>query len=153
MDHLSVARPTVVMLAVGAMVLIGSPAQALSWITVDSPNEVPGNNYLSGADASDASNVWAVGAFVAPRGAGGHALAVRYDGAAWRSMPRTGLPGNESLNAVDAVSATDVWAVGTETAGLTYNTLAAHWNGTAWTREATPNGNPGGLAWKLVAGS
>jgi len=145
MDHLSVARPAVVLLAVGAMMVIGSPAQALSWTTVDSPNEVPGNNYLSGADASDASNVWAVGAFVAPRGAGGHAVALRYDGAAWRTMPRTGLPGHESLSAVDAVSVSDVWAVGTETVGLAYNTLAAHWNGTAWTREATPNGNPGGF--------
>lgn len=146
MDHLSAARTAVVMLAVGTMVVVsGSPAYALSWTTVASPNEVPGNNALSGADASDANNVWAVGAFIAPRGAGGHALALRYDGSAWRSMPRTGLPGNESLSDVDAVSVTDVWAVGTQTAGLAYNTLAAHWNGTAWTREATPNGNPGGF--------
>jgi hypothetical protein len=60
-------------------------------------------------------------------------------------MPRTGLPGDETLQGVAAVSATDVWAVGDRRAGISgADTLAAHWSGTAWTRESTPNGNPGG---------
>src|SRR5215217_5333083 len=158
MDRLSMARPgktaaliaktraTVIPLAVVALLLIGSPAQAMSWTTVPSPNEIPGDNYLYGADSSDASNVWAVGGVRPPNGGTSHGLVFRYDGVAWRSVPRTGLPGDEGLHGADVVSATDVWAVGDHPAGLSrYDTVAAHWNGTAWTREPTPNGNPSGF--------
>jgi len=139
-------RVTVTFLAVGAMVLTASPALALSWTTVASPNEVPGDNYLYGADSSDASNVWAVGVVYPPTGGTRHGLVLRYDGAAWRSVSRTGLPGDETLRGVDAVSAADVWAAGDRASGISrYDTLVAHWNGTAWTRESTPNGNPGGF--------
>lgn len=143
---MSKIRVTVIPLAVGALVLIGSPAQALSWTTVPSPNEVPGNNHLYGADASDATSVWAVGAVLPPRSGTSHGLVLRYDGMNWGFVPRTGLPGDETLRAVDAVSATDVWVVGDNHAGfIGSNTVAAHWNGTTWTREPTPNGNPSGF--------
>jgi hypothetical protein len=135
---------TVVALAVSAMLLVGSPAWALGWTTVSSPNEVPGDNYLYGADASDASNVWAVGVVYSPRNGTFHGVALRYDGAAWRSVARTGLPGDETLRGVDAVSTTDVWVVGDHRAGIAgFETMAARWNGTTWTREPTPN--PGGF--------
>jgi hypothetical protein len=124
------------------MLLIGDPAhaQALAWTTVASPSEVPGDNYLYGADASDASNVWAVGVVYPPRSGNYHSLALRYDGTAWRSVARTGLPGNETLLDVDAISAADVWAVGDRRATTigSNTTLVAHWNGTAWTVETTP---------------
>jgi len=146
------ARAAVIPLAVGALLLVGSPAHAASWTTVPSPSEVPGDNYLYGADASDPSNVWAVGVVYPPTGGTRRGLVLRYDGVAWRSVPRTGLPGDDTLRGVDVVSATDVWVAGGHAAGISgSDTLAAHWNGTAWTREPTPNGNPGGLAWKLVA--
>jgi hypothetical protein len=139
-------RVSVIVLAVGAMVLVGSPAQALGWTTIASPSEVPGNNLLYGADSSDARNVWAVGVVYPPLGGSSHGLALRYDGTAWRSVPGTGLPGNDTLRGVDAVSAGDVWAVGEHRAGIgRYETLAVHWNGTRWTREPTPNGNPGSI--------
>jgi hypothetical protein len=126
------------------MLLAGSPALALGWTTVPSPNEIPGDNYLYGADASAASNVWAVGVVYPPRGGTSRGLVLRYDGTAWRSVPRTGLPGDEALRGVDAVSATDVWVVGDHRAGIGgYGTMAARWNGTTWTREPTPNGNTG----------
>jgi len=138
-------RATVVLPVVGAMLLIGSPAMALGWTTVPSPSEVPGDNYLYGADSSGANDVWAVGAVYAPTGGTFHGLALRYDGSAWGAVSRAGLPGNETLQGVDAVSATDVWAVGDHRAGLArYDTLAAHWNGTAWTTESTPDGSPAG---------
>jgi hypothetical protein len=143
---MSKTRATVISLAFSAVLLIGSPAQALVWTTVPSPNEVPGDNYLYGADASDASDVWAVGVDYPPTGGTSRDLALRYDGMAWRSVPRTGLAGDETLRGVDAVSATDVWVVGDHRAGIGgYDTVAARWNGTTWTREPTPNGNPGGF--------
>jgi len=139
-------RVTVVFLAVGAMLLTANPALALSWTTVPSPSEVPGDNYLYGADSSDATNVWAVGAVSLPTGGARHGLALRYDGAAWRSVSRTGLPGDEALHGVDAVSSTDVWVAGERPSGLgRYDTVVARWNGTTWTRESTPNGNPAGF--------
>jgi hypothetical protein len=139
-------RATIIFPAVGALVLVGSPAQALAWTTVTSPSEVPGDNYLYGADASDASNVWAVGVVYPPTGGTLHGLVLRYDGTAWRTVSRTGLPGDEALRGVDAVSATDVWAVGERRSGISaYDTVAVHSNGTTWTRESTPNGNPGGF--------
>jgi hypothetical protein len=140
-------RPPVIVLTIGAMLLlIGSPAQALSWTTVASPSEVPGDNYLYGADSSDASNVWAVGAVLPPRSGNSHGVVLRYDGTAWRSVPRTGLPGDETLRDVDAISAGDVWVVGERPVGISrYETLAAHWNGATWTREPTPNGNPASI--------
>jgi hypothetical protein len=157
-DHVSMAGPgktaammskiraTVIPLAVGALLLIGSPAQAAGWTTVPSPSEVPGDNYLYGADSSAASNVWAVGVVYPLASGPRRSLALRYDGVAWRSVPRTGLSGENTLLGVKAVSATDVWVVGDHVAGIgAYDTLAAHWNGTTWTREPTPNGNPGGF--------
>jgi hypothetical protein len=87
-----------------------------------------------------------VGAFSFPRGGTRHGLVSRYDGVAWRSAPRTGLPGDEALRAVDVVSSADVWVVGDQRAGIIGSaTVAAHWNGTTWTREPTPNGNPSGF--------
>jgi hypothetical protein len=143
---MSKIRATVIFLAVSALLLVGSPAQALGWTTVPSPSEVPGDNYLYGADASEASNVWAVGVVYPPSGGTLHGLVLRYDGMAWRSVPRTGLPGDETLRGVDAVSATDVWVVGDQRAGIgRSDAMAVHWNGTTWTREPTPNGNPGGV--------
>ncbi|WP_433367837.1 hypothetical protein ACQPZX_40400 [Actinoplanes sp. CA-142083] len=129
-----------------SLLLVAGPAPALGWTTVASPSEVPGDNYLYGADASGASNVWAVGGVYLPTGGTSHSLALRYDGTAWRSIARTGLPGNDTLRGVDAVADGDVWAVGEYRSGvIRYDTLVAHWNGSAWTREATPNGNPGGM--------
>jgi len=132
-----------VAVTVGALLLTSSPTWATgAWTTVPSPSDVPGDNYLYGSDASSASNVWAVGVVYPPTGGSLHGLALRYDGTAWRSVARTGLPGDDTLRAVDAVSAADVWAVGDHRSGISRSeTLAAHWNGTAWTREATPTPN------------
>ena len=67
-DKLWKRRVTVVALAVFAMLLGGNTAQAATsaWTAVASPSEVPGDNYLYGADSSDAKNVWAVGAVYPP---------------------------------------------------------------------------------------
>ena len=138
------ARATVIALTVSAVVPIGSAAQA-AVTTVPSPNEIPGNNYLYGADATDASNVWAVGVVIPPLGGANRGLVLRYDGTAWGSVPRTGLPSGTGVRGVDAVSANDVWVAGASRAGfLSDDTMVARWNGTTWTREPTPNGNPGG---------
>jgi hypothetical protein len=76
-----------------------------------------------------------------------HGVVLRYDGTAWRSVARTGLPGTEVLHGVYTVSTTDTWAVGDARGGgfTATDTLAAHWNGSAWIREPTPDGNPASI--------
>src|SRR5581483_5016423 len=56
------------------------------------------------------------------------------------------------LNGVSASSASDVWAVGKySTSSQGPLTLAAHFNGTAWTQVTTPNPGPGGNSLVAVA--
>jgi hypothetical protein len=48
------------------------------------------------------------------------------------------------LSGTTAISANDVWAVGAWTYSAPYDqTLAEHWDGTAWTTVPTPNPSPG----------
>src|SRR5438552_2003403 len=58
----------------------------------------------------------------------------------WRTVasPNVGSEDN-SLASVDAVSATDVWAVGNTASGDTRSTLIEHWDGTQWTDVPTPH--------------
>jgi len=130
-------------LAVGALLATGSAAHAQNvWTTVPSPNE-PGRNLLMGADASDATHVWAVGDLISRDQIHTFARVLRYDGTAWRQAPLSGFPGNDVLTDVDAVSANEAWAAGTTRGGLGRgSTLLARWNGSTWTPDSTPNGNP-----------
>jgi len=71
-------------------------------------------------------------------------LVEHWDGASWQIM--TDLPdvGPAELNGVEAIAADDVWAVGF--AGG--DTLTLHWNGSTWSRVASPN-NPAGTNERL----
>lgn len=48
----------------------------------------------------------------------------------------------DGFDAVSMLSPCNVWAVGTQRSGSVDQTLAEHWDGTAWT--AAPSSNPGG---------
>jgi hypothetical protein len=62
------------------------------------------------------------------------ALTEHWDGTAWSVVP-TVPRSSDTLAAVAAVAANDVWAVGTSDD----QTLAVHWDGQAWTLVPTPN--------------
>jgi hypothetical protein len=139
----SSTRIAATVVALGALLLTSSPAQAQGvWTRVASPSQ-PGRNFLEGADASDAAHVWAVGRLLARNGVQFQSLVLRYDGTAWRASPQSGFPASSGLADVDAVSGTEAWAAGTSSAtfGRT-STLVARWNGSSWAPEPTPNGNP-----------
>jgi len=154
-------RIAAVVLAVGAVLLPGTTAQAQgAWTRIASPSQ-PGRNFLQGADASDAGHVWAVGNLYARNGER-HSLVLRYDGTAWRAAPLSGFPGQDSLVDVDAVSGTEAWAAGMSVPQFgRSSTLVARWNGSRWAPEPTPNGNPssgnelvgiaaaGGMVWAV----
>jgi hypothetical protein len=109
----------------------------MRWRLVPSPSDVP--HFAPGADvilnalaAVSARDVWAVGNYDASGccEAGSGPLIERWDGVRWRVVASPNLPypisadiAGINLFGVAAVSARDVWAVGS---GI------EHWNGTAW---------------------
>jgi hypothetical protein len=94
------------------------------------------------AAALSPSDVWAVGTGpgVPTGGFSAHPTAVieHWDGTRWTvaPSPNPNPQGNNSLGAVAAASATDVWAVGEQLKGP----FTEHWDGSKWTILATPAG-------------
>jgi hypothetical protein len=99
-------------------------------------------NQLYGVSGTSSSDVWAVGTYAnygEPNGRR-HPLALHYNGSAWTSTPVPDAAGGAFLRAVKAISANDVWAVGSKNG---YSTpVAYHWTGGAWT-EVTMAALPG----------
>jgi hypothetical protein len=60
-----------------------------------------------------------------------------FNGTTWRAAPPVAAPGIPDFMAVSAVSASDVWAVGSALS-VTDSTLAAHWDGHTWQVVTTP---------------
>jgi hypothetical protein len=107
------------------------------WEFVESPNTGSPHNYFNGMAAIAPNDVWAVGAYgntttVAEQ------LIQHWNGQSWTlvATPALATTLNE-LMAVSAVSANDVWAVGS---GDGFG-LIEHWDGTSWS--VVPHPNPG----------
>ena len=131
---------------------INPTAQALhwngtKWSKVASPN--PGGtagNFLTGVSADSATDAWAVGGYINPTTGAEETLVLHWNGTKWSKVasPNPGGTTSNFLTGVSAHSATDAWAVGgyiNPTTGAS-ETLALHWNGTKWSKVASPN--PGG---------
>ncbi len=91
-----------------------------------------------GIDALGPKNVWAVGRTAQTRN---ETLTEHWNGQNWSviTSPNKGTHDNE-LEAVDAVSKSDVWAVGdyVNDSGVQRN-LIMHWNGTSWKVITSPS--------------
>src|SRR3954452_25478258 len=116
------------------------------WNLFPSPDLLNGgaNNWalLTGVDATSAGNAFAVGQSTAAAGGAKTAVALRWNGSAWSRQVVAGPAGTDTeFTGVKAFSAGDAWAVGqTAPAGSTFrNTLAMHYNGTAWAAVPTPS--------------
>ncbi|MGI9007154.1 MAG: hypothetical protein ACR2FU_13335 [Streptosporangiaceae bacterium] len=104
--------------------------------------------------AVSARDIWAVGSYV-PAGTGvpyqHRTLTEHWNGSSWSIVPFPDPGGHRlrsisPLSSVAAVSADDVWAVGTYTRpGQPRRTLIARWNGSTWTQvpSVSPAGRPG----------
>jgi hypothetical protein len=133
---------------------IGSTDQSLivhwngtRWRQVHSPNPggPAGPNVLDGVAALSASSAWAVGEYF--NGASNQTLIVHWNGTRWRRVPSPNPGGPAQFNAlysVAALSARNIWAVGTYDQGITSHTLIVHWNGLRWRRVLSPD--PGSRA-------
>jgi hypothetical protein len=108
------------------------------WKVVPSPT--PGT--LLGVAAVSATDVWAVGSVAASGSGPSQTLIEHWNGTSWSVVPspNAGTQDNQ-LNAVTAVTATDVWAVGkfAATSNGVPQTLIEHWDGTSWSVVPSPD--------------
>src|SRR5205807_217402 len=98
-----------------------------TWSIVPSPNPGVGDTELYGVAAVAANDVWAVGYYV--NGTSPYlTLIEHWNGSSWSIVPSPS-PGSSvsELNAVAAVAANDIWAVGVYDGGAS-STLIEHWN-------------------------
>jgi hypothetical protein len=113
------------------------------WRIVPSPSGVSKKNKLEAVTAGPANDIWAVGT----RGpskeavAGEKTLIEHWDGRAWKIVPSPNPKADASeLQAVTAISASDVWAVGRQAKPDRWEPLIEHWNGTRWSIVRVPTG-------------
>jgi hypothetical protein len=114
-----------------------------AWTVVPTPNSAGGVNSLYAVDAVTAKDVWAVGEFYNTSDFSYHALIEHWNGTAWAIVSTAALSSNNRyLYKVTALSATNVWAVGSTWDGSGIDqTLIEHWNGASWT--VVPSANMG----------
>jgi hypothetical protein len=91
----------------------------------------PGGQFF-GISAAASNDVWGVGFKIGPDNPDfGLQLIEHWDGTAWSEVTSPLVEG-DSLRAVAAISANDVWAVGDRSEQGFENALIEHWDGTAW---------------------
>jgi len=136
-------------LAAGAsLALLAGTAMAATptWTVVPSVN--PSATTLNDVSARTATDAWAVGQFQgAGDDAGSQIFAERWNGTRWQQVPTTNIVRqDERLLGVSASGPDDAWAVGNTNmiSFASHDTLAAHWDGTAWTIVPTPAAASGG---------
>jgi FG-GAP-like repeat len=124
-------------------------AAACTWTTAPS---VKGNRSLFAVAPLSPSNAWAAGITTS---LGTQALIEHWNGKRWSISPTPAMTAS-GINALAAISATDVWAVGyagqgpTSAGGVNYRTLVEHWNGATW--EVIPSPNPAGTKSNALVG-
>jgi hypothetical protein len=113
------------------------------WIVVTTPDGGTAANELLAVTSLAANDVWAVGYATNPQA---ETLALHWDGVNWMRVPSPNVgTGGSRLFGVAGHAANDVWAVGSYVAPSgDEQTLIEHWNGTAWSVVASPNGDPEG---------
>lgn len=110
-----------------------------AWNIVSSPDPGAVANNLYGVAALAANNVWAVGDLTSGNFQT-QPLIENWNGTTWSVIQGPMPPSNPSLlYAVAAVSANDIWAVGSYLSGKYQQTLTEHWNGSTWSIITSPN--------------
>ena len=140
-----VAGAVLAVLACGAAA--AAPSQLAQAVTLPaaarmSPDPSSTTNVLAGVSATSASNAWSVGYYDNNTTGARDTLILHWNGTGWKqaAAPSPG-PLQNYLSAVSATSATNAWAVGyyVNQAGTAEDTLALHWNGTAWKQASSPD--------------
>jgi len=111
---------------------------AAGWQVIPSPNGSRQVNEIHGISAFSDNDVWAVGVSYNTERTLGSTLIEHWNGSQWSVIPSPNPSSSiNTLAAVAAVAANDVWAVGfaaTSSSGA----VIMHWNGSAWTVVPNP---------------
>ncbi|HJT57119.1 MAG TPA: hypothetical protein VJ761_11540 [Ktedonobacteraceae bacterium] len=104
------------------------------------------SSVFSGVAALSATDAWAVGNYYQNSQMPNAALIEHWNGKKWSQVPAAYPSGSQHsfLNSVIALSATDVWAVGSYDNGIESPgfTLVEHWDGTQWSLVSSPSPAP-----------
>ena len=123
-----------------------------AWKVISSPSNTTVNSVLDGVTVAGTNQAWAVGTVGCPADQS-RTLTEHWSGSAWSIVksPNGGVSSDHfsALHAVTAVSASDVWAVGSQ-AGIRNHLpatvpLIEHWNGTRWSIMPVPTAAVGVL--------
>lgn len=144
---------------IGGLLGGASALAETAWGTLPSP-DAGTRTQLFGVAALGPGATVAVGAYnpgQAPTKVLTQPFAQRWDGSAWQPTPVALPPAYPSqaarLASAAAISASQAWAVGhvEDVGSLSSQTLAYRWDGSTWTRVATPNPAPPGVGNRLHA--
>jgi hypothetical protein len=123
-----------------------------AWTVIPSPGHTMVNSVLDGVTVAGTKQAWAVGTAGCPADQS-RTLTEHWNGASWSIVrsPNGGVTGNHfsTLQAVTAISPSDVWAVGGQ-AGIRNHMpvtvpLIEHWNGARWSIVPSPKAAVGVL--------
>ena len=130
-----------------AIVLVARVAPGADWTLINSPNANDQANELRGVSAAADNDAWAVGTVYADNTfTKSRTLIEHWDGTRWSVVKSPNI--NASINileAIAAVTANDIWAVGVGITGFSTTPLIEHWNGIAWSIVANRGTTVGGL--------
>ncbi|HUS14661.1 MAG TPA: S-layer homology domain-containing protein [Chloroflexia bacterium] len=117
------------------------------WSIVASPNVGSFENELYAVTALSANDIWAVGR-IGQWGTRERTLTLHWDGISWNVLGNPNTPIGEytpyAFYGVAGRASNDVWAVGAYRNNSWSQTLIEHWDGSAWSIVASPNGNLAG---------
>jgi hypothetical protein len=134
--------------AVGASYDVGVAVHTLTlhwegtqWSIVASPNVADLYNELNAVTALASNDVWAVGPVRPSAPNYFSVLVLHWDGSTWTPQipPHYGLEDNTPYG-VAAISANDVWVVGTYVNNNMSQPLTLHWSNNQWTLANSPSG-------------
>jgi hypothetical protein len=127
-----------------------------SWAVVPSPDATQGYNELYGVDGVASNDVWAVGYHNIAEWGSEKTMTLHWDGSAWTIVPSADLGTQANiLEDVEAISSSDVWAVGfgNNSGGNTGRAIAEHWTGSRWKLVRPPSPGPGSFLAAVSAAS
>jgi hypothetical protein len=100
-----------------------------AWSVVASPSPSTQGDFLTAVIALASNNSWAVGWFDDQAAGTLAPLVLHWNGTTW-SIVTAGIPAGSILQAITAISPTDIWAVGESADGG--SNFELHWNGSHW---------------------
>ncbi len=117
------------------------------WSVVPSP-AIGSGGRLTAVAAISHNDAWAIGYYALDIGGDERTLIEHWNGKQWSIVPNPFPSSFIDFRAMTALSANDMWAVGTFNSG----TLVAHWNGQRWSIVPSPNpGKAQNALWGVTA--